>query len=354
MKRTTLTLALASLAGVASAQSSVTVYGVADAMISRGAGSLDNKTAMGSGGNMASRFGFRGIEDLGGGLKVGFDLESQIFLTTGAGQPTNTNNQASGATTGTGMTFARRSTLSVMNHLGEIRFGRDFTAHYRNRVEVDPFGNAGVGAAQPFSGSIGGVVSTRASNMIGYFLPAGLSGFYGQVQHYMGNNPSGTPQSDDGTGTTARLGYQAGPLNISLASGRTQYASSATAGDIESTNLGIRYQLGAVRLMAGLYRDEVKRTSPLKADGWTVGVLWNVGHGDVKAALSEYGTNANGNPTVKKMAVGYVHNLSKRTAVYGTLARVSNSGGASTALNGASTAANTSSTGFDLGIRHQF
>lgn len=354
MKRTTLALALTSITGLASAQSSVTVYGVADSMFSRGSGSLTSKSALGSGGNMTSRIGFRGVEDLGGGLSAGFNLESQVFLNTGEGQGSNTNNQPSGATTGPGATFARRSTVSLMGPWGEVRLGRDFTAHYRNRVEVDPFGNASVGASQAFAGSIGGVVSTRASNMVGYFLPSSKEGLYGQVQHYMGGNPSGTPTEDDGTGQTARLGYVAGPLNVSLASGRTKYATTATAGDITSTNLGVQYDLGTVKLTTGFYQDSVKRTVKLKADGWILGAIWKIGSGDVKAAVSEYGTNAAGEPTVKKIAMGYVHNLSKRTAVYGTWARVSNSGGASTALNGSTTAPNTSSTGFDVGIRHSF
>ncbi len=354
MKRTSIALALAGMAGCAAAQSSVTLYGVADAMFSRGTGSLTSSSSMGSGGNMTSRWGIRGVEDLGGGLNAGFNFEAQVFMNTGAGQPTNTNNQPSGAGTGDGMTFARRSTLSLSNSWGEIRAGRDFTAHYRNRVEVDPFGNAGVGASQAFAGSIGGVVSTRASNMIGYFLPAGLNGWYGQAQYYAGENPGGTPTANDGTGITARIGYQNGPLNLSFASGRTQYATTATAGDIESTNLGIQYQIGSVNLMGGVYRDTAHRTKALKADGWILAGVWTLGVGNIKLALSEYGTNATGNPNVRKFAAGYVHNLSKRTAVYGTFARVSNSGGATTALNKGTTAANMSSSGFDIGVRHQF
>ena len=55
-----------------------------------------------------------------------------------------------------------------------------------------------------------------------------------------------------------------------------------------------------------------------------------------------------------KLSLGYVHNLSKRTALYGTIAQVSNAGGATFALNGSTTAANTRSRGLDLGIRHSF
>ncbi len=354
MKHTTLALALASITGLASAQSSVTVYGVADTMFSRGSGSLTSKSALGSGGNMTSRIGFRGVEDLGGGLSAGFNLESQVALDSGAGQGSNPNNQPLATPAADGFSFGRRSTVSLLGPWGEVRLGRDFTAHYRNRVEVDPFGNASVGASQAFAGSIGGVVSTRASNMVGYFLPSSKEGLYGQVQFYLGENPSGTVTEDDGNGQTVRVGYVAGPLNVSLASGRTKYASTATAGDITSTNLGVQYNLGPVKLTTGFYQDTVKRTVKLKADGWILGAIWNVGSGDVKAAVSEYGTDASGNPTTKKLALGYVHNLSKRTALYGTLARVSNSGKATASLNGSTTAANASSTGFDIGIRHQF
>lgn len=355
MKRSVLALSMACLAGYASAQSSVTIYGIADTMLTRGTGSLASKTGLGSGGNMTSRFGFRGIEDLGGGMKAGFDLEAQMFVDSGDGQPSNTNNQASGtSSTSTGFTFARRSTVSLHGAIGELRVGRDFTAHYRNRVEVDPFGNASVGAIQPFAGSIGGPVSTRASNMVGYFLPTNASGIYGQVQYYLGENASGTVQADDGTGITVRVGYNNGPLNVSLASGRTQYATTATAGDIETTNLAVQYQMGTFRLMTGVYRDVVNRTAPLTAEGWTLGGILTVGADQVKIALSEYGTNAKGDPAAKKLSLGYVKSLSKRTALYTTWARVSNSGGSTAALNGSTTAANAGSTGYDFGVRHQF
>ena len=81
-----------------------------------------------------------------------------------------------------------------------------------------------------------------------------------------------------------------------------------------------------------------------------------MGDGDYKDSVKE---QAGSSAVVQgiasdKFAIGYVHNLSKRTALYGTYARVSNSGGAAQALNGATTAANGSSNGFDLGVRHAF
>jgi predicted porin len=361
MKRLPLALAIAGLTGSVLAQSTVTVYGIADSGIASGSGSgagSANRTFLTSGANMTSRIGFRGTEDLGGGLSASFNLEAQVFVDSGEGQPTNISNQPAGtgvATVGTqGLTFARRSTVSLHGGLGEVRLGRDFTAHYRNRVEVDPFGNAGVGAAQPFVGSLGGSVSTRASNMIAYFLPSSLGGIYGQVQYYMGENASGAVTSGDGTGQSFRVGYAAGDLNVSFAAAKTSYATTATAGDIDVLNLGIQYKLGPVRLMGGLYRDNAQRTVKITGEGWTLGGIWSVGTGDMKFSISEYGTDVALKPKTSKLALGYVHNLSKRTALYATLASVTNSGGATTALNQSVTAANASSMGFDLGIRHAF
>jgi predicted porin len=334
--------------------SSVTIYGVMDATAQHGKGSLNKVNGLGSGGHTTSRLGFRGEEDLGGGVKADFWLEAQVFVDTGAGQPTNTNNQTSGAGTGSAMSFARRSTVSLMGGFGEVRLGRDFTAHYRNRVEVDPFGNAGVGAAQPFAGSIGGLVSTRASNMLAYFLPANLGGVYGQVQHYRGENTSGTATSGDGTGSTLRLGYRNGGLNVSLAHGRTTYATTATLGDITSSNLGAQVDFGVLKLMAGLYRDKMARTAPQTAKGWTLGATAPLGAHLVRASVSRYGTDAGIDPTTTKLAAGYVYSLSKRTAIYTTVARVKNSGGATAALNASTTAADQSSTGLDIGVRHAF
>lgn len=259
-------------------------------MLTRGNGSLSHKTALASGGLQGSRVGFRGVEDLGGGLRVSFNLEGQFFIDTGEGQATNTNNQTSGTTVspaGTqGFTFARRSTISLEGAWGELRLGRDFSSQYRNRLETDPFGSAGVGAIQPFVGSLGGPVSTRVSNMIGYYLPRNLGGFYGQFQHYRGENP-GSQTVDDGTGSNFRLGYVWGPVNLSLAAARTDYTRTATTGDILTQNVGVTYDAGPAKLLVGLFRDMVCNEIPKAfkdhrpyavcsfAGGWTYVALWS-------------------------------------------------------------------------------
>src|SRR5829696_8299828 len=84
-------------AGSACAQSSVTLYGVVDVAASYYRGEGNGHTVkLISGGNQQSRLGFRGTEDLGGGMYAGFELEAGFNADTGSGQASNSNNQASG------------------------------------------------------------------------------------------------------------------------------------------------------------------------------------------------------------------------------------------------------------------
>lgn len=363
MKKTLMALAVLATAGLASAQSSVTLFGVVDATLQRvsnsgaGAGSVTRLT---SGGYNSSRLGFRGTEDLGGGMSASFWLEMGMSNDDGQGQATNVNNQASGTGAGVagrqGLTFNRRSTVSLAGGWGELRLGRDYTPQFWNLVVFDPFGVVGAGATQTFSGIITGATSTRASNSIGYFLPGNLGGFYGQAQYYMGENGSlsGTPvgaTSDDGNGMGLRLGYAAGPFNVALGLSRTKYA----AGDVKQNNLGGSWDFGVAKLLAHISRDSV---GTVDADGWLIGGLLPVGAGEVRLAFSQYEVTAAGpDPKSRKVSLGYVHNLSKRTALYTTYARVRNSNGAvASAAPGAvaGPAASRNSTGYDFGVRHSF
>lgn len=336
------------------AQSTVTIYGIMDVAVNSVYGGLSSSKYVSSGGNSTSRLGFTGREDLGGGLYAGFDLEAQVDADTGAGGATNTNNQASGATATGAMTWNRYSILKFGGTFGELRLGRDYTAHYRNRVDVDPFGNQGIASSQAQAGSLGGVTNTRASNMINYVTPPTLGGFYAVLNYYLGENQSGIATSKDGTGASFRVGYRAGPWLAAISQGKTNYASTATIGDITSTNAALAYDFGPARLMAGLYRDRVERNSPLTGKGFIVSTTVPVGSHEIKAAYSRYGTDAAGSPTSDKLVVGYVHNLSKRTALFTNVAYVKNSGGASASLPGSTTTANGNSKGINAGMRHAF
>lgn len=334
--------------GTAFGQTSLTLFGVADASISHGSGSTSNRTQISRGGLSSNRIGFRGAEDLGGGLSANFWLEAGYNLDDGSGVPTNTNNQAgSGATQSQGLTFGRRSTVSLASvTLGEIRIGRDLVPQYLNHAAGDPFGNVGAGAAASYVANISGVTNTRASNSVGYLSPV-VGGFGLQLMHYWGENARNAPNSNDGNGDGIRLAYTAGRMALGAAWGRTHYL----AGDATQRNLNAAYDFGMVRLMATLNRDS---TGVASGRGGVIGVVVPVGANELKASFSTYKTNAAINSEARKVAFGYVHQLSKRTAFYATYAHVRNSGGSTMALNNAVTAPGSSSNGYDVGLRHIF
>jgi predicted porin len=360
-----LALAAALLWGQAAAQSSqvqgsvsgdsFTLFGVADVYVGFGDGSLGHRTQLLSGGNTASRLGFRGLADLGGGLAAGFWLEAGLNIDNGSTGTTNTNNQADGNLSG--FSFNRRATVSLVDYWGEIRLGRDFNPSYRNRDNTDPFTANGVGATQVNVGTLGGPTATRVSNMIEYLLPGGLGGFFGEAAFFLGENvqSTGLPSVDDGNGYAVRGGWAGGPFAIALSFGSTQYTQTATTGDIDVWNLGVAYDFKVVKISAGYFEDKVKQFVALKGTGYIVGaVVPLLGYDQLKIAYSSYGTDAPGDPRADKIALGYVYNFSRRTAAYATYAYLRNDGGFAFALNGSLTAPDRHSQGVDFGLKHSF
>ena len=350
MKKSLIALAVLAASGAAMAQSSVTLFGIVDATYAYGSGSVANKSQLTNSGYNSSRLGFRGVEDLGGGMSASFWLEAGVNNDNGSGGTTSTNNQgASGVTGGGGLTFNRRSTVSLNGGFGEVRLGRDYTPQFWNLTVFDPFGTNGVGTTQTLNSSLGGPTTVRASNSIGYFLPGKLGGFYGQAQYYMGENLSNAANKKDGNGLALRAGYANGPINVALAFSDTKFLS----GNIKAVNLGGQYDLGMAKIMAHYNQDDVKGGNEGK--GFLIGGLVPVGAGEIRLAYSTYKIDTVGaDPRTNKIALGYVHNLSKRTALYATYAHVSNKNGAAQSLNGSVTAAGDNSNGYDFGIRHSF
>ena len=360
MKRSLIALAALAVVGAASAQSSVTIFGVVDATVAIGNGDTANRTQLTNSGYNSSRLGFRGVEDLGGGLKAKFWLEAGVMNDNGAGAATNTTNQGTGgvlttgnppvsaglATNGSqGLTFNRSSWVSVEGSMGELRLGRDYTPQFWSFTVFDPFGTNGVGTTQALNSSAGGFTIVRASNSIGWKSP-NWGGFGIWAQTYLGENAS-SAASQAGDGAAIRLSYANGPFSVALATSKT--TTGATT-DVTSTNVALSYDLRVVQLM-GFYNTD-SNTGLADVKGWTLGALIPAGPGTVRVALSN-SDNGIGAKT-DKFAVGYVYDMSKRTSLYGTFASLSNSGAAAQALNGAATPAGGSSTGVDLGIKHTF
>ena len=97
MKKSLIALAVLAAAGTASAQSSVTLFGIVDVTLAYGKGEVADRTSLTNNGYNSSRLGFRGTEDLGGGMSASFWLEAGLNPDDGTGLGTNTNNQLSGA-----------------------------------------------------------------------------------------------------------------------------------------------------------------------------------------------------------------------------------------------------------------
>lgn len=420
MKKSLVALAALAVAGVASAQSSVTLFGVVDASISGYSNTArDNRatvfpnafgipvylnqgsvktsrTALANSGYNSSRIGFRGTEDLGGGLAASFWLEAPI---------SNDDGQQGIAT------FARRSTVSLSGGFGEIRLGRDYTPTFWNDTVFDPFGTNGVGtnlistandqfggfgtpaaSTAPFT-NVGSSNYVRASNTIGYFLPPNLGGFYGQFQYGFAEKtkyssgiytPDVANSQRQGRYIGGRFGYANGPLDVALAYGSSTVGDNYYAGTttkVNTLNLGASYDFGPVKLFGELSKAKNKidyEVTPflggrpdIDLTGYLLGVTVPVGAGLIRASWShvKYDTNQpynpfvvnNADPKANKIALGYVHNLSKRTALYATIARVSNKNGAGLTVGGPAFYNNAagaftpkSSTGYDFGIRHAF
>jgi len=347
MKKSLIALAVLAASGAAMAQSSVTLFGIVDAGVARLKGSDAHRNGLSIGGLNSSRLGFRGTEDLGGGLSAGFHLEGAI-----------NNDDGTGAAAGGGFNFQRRSTVSLNGSFGEVRLGRDYAPSFWNATVFDPFGTVGVGGAQT-AAMLGAPV--RNSNSVGYFLPGNLGGFYGQAQYAFGENASNT-NIDNGNYWGLRGGYAQGPLNVAAAYGKLETGTTlATKGDTKATNLGVSYNFGVATPMFMWVQEKAKvGVAPeTKQNAWLIGATAPIGAGEVRAAYSRYDLKGSPND-FRKFSIGYIHNLSKRTALYTTYARVTNKGAANNLVStgglsaaGLNTAGRNTS-GIEFGVRHSF
>ena len=400
IKKSLVALAVLGVAGMASAQSSVTLFGVLDTGVSyydgkTAGGAKTSKWVQSTSGLNSSRIGFRGTEDLGAGMAASFWIEAGVANDTGSvGGGSATGGNASGVPNTATAFFNRRSTVSLSGGFGEVRIGRDYTATFLNDSVFDPFGTDGGGTNHILMTRVlTDLNAVRASNMVGYFLPGNLGGFYGQAQANFHENvkTSGVTVSKAGRYIAGRFGYANGPLDVAAAYGQSTTfdlpVCPTTAACLNQSkqkifNLGASYDLGMIKPMAEFSQVKIfdDSFSPFKADvstrrrGLTAGFTAPVGAGLIRASYSYVKDTVNPNTTYygsdlksMKLALGYVHNLSKRTALYATYAHIKNQNGAdytvsipsgiaapSFAATRTSGAMSSTSNGMDFGVRHSF
>jgi predicted porin len=371
MKKSLLALAvLGAFAGVASAQSSVTMYGTIDLSIryinNDGAdkyngGNGKDRWSMSQDGINSSQLGFRGIEDLGGGLKAGF------VLLAGVNADNGTSNMATVNGTSVSRLFNRRSTMSLLGNWGELRLGRDYTPTFWTQTVFDAFGTNGVGSSLNVAQFYNG---TRQDNTIAYLTPANIGGFYGWAQYGFGEKGVANDKHGDYYGL--RGGFAAGPFDVALAYAQQKFDVAQGAfskGDNQKTwNLGGSWNFGFMTLLGYYQNDKASITGvgnvtedrfhpsivvPFGQSEIHFGYDWEKGHID---ALNE-------TVRVQQIKATYQYNVSKRTAVYTTLSQLKNDSLTRTSItdfagtvgsNPGNPEPGGKSTGFEFGMRHFF
>jgi len=319
MKKTLIALAAVAATGAAFAQSSVTLYGVADVAVGKtnqaGLGNANDKfQAIASNvlNNGTSRFGFRGTEDLGGGLKAGFNFEAGLSLANGAGNLSG------------GQMFSRAANVSLMGGFGEIRAGRSLTPSFYSVASYELTGTANYSVvANQFNFAGAG---PRDSGLIMYRSPSfsGLTIDVGTV--LAGNNvyTGGVPATGKSKADLAAT-YAAGPVTASL-------AYNKVSGTEKNWALGGKYNFGAFAVAAS-YQDPAGAKK-----GFTLGVSAPVGPVTLTADIAR--ATDGGKNTDFLLEAKYA--LSKRTFAYGVYMR-----------DGAVTGAK-STNGVAVGLRHNF
>ena len=347
MKKSLLAVAvLGAFAGAASAQSSVTLFGVVDLSANQIKNGATTAKYLASNQLNSNRLGFRGVEDLGGGLTAGFWLEAGMNNATGnAGG--GSGNVAPSETAASSQLFNRRSTVSLISKMGEVRLGRDYDPSFWNTVFFDVNGANGLGQGLNLISSLGSGATSiaRTNNSIAYFLPGGLGGLYGQVQVAA---PEGAPGNNYRGG---RLGFAAGPVDVAAA-----YATTKTVGgDFKMQNIGASYDFGVMKLL-GFYNRNTYGV--LKQNVYEVSGSVPLGQGEFRAVYARAdasggGTDAN---DARLASVEYIYNLSKRTALYTTYAKITNKGNAAFSILPGSlgSAKGAESSGYNFGVRHSF
>lgn len=383
MKRTSAARVAVALVGTlaaagASAQSGVTIFGGVDGNVTRvrseGRGSM---WQVRDAGNYVTKLGFTGTEDLGGGYRAHFYLESQASSDTGNGVPTNTNNRVTGSTTGGGLNWNRKATVSLFTPMGEVRFGRDYTPPFAPVAYFDPWGTAGVGSSvnhQPiYKGTLALPTLVRVSNSVAYHIPRSwVSGLQVYVQGAAGE---GVGPRFIGIGTS----YLNGPLLVAGGISRTDapltdMSAALTAPTVSSDNklmvwsLGAWYTLpGNVKIMGFHHSQTLDRYGSLAtpsigteldrevADS-LVGVSWGLGTYTLKASYVMRNDQGRENADSRQVALGVTNNLSKRTAVYVTAVQIQNKNTASYnyIASGFNPVAGGTARAIQAGIAHNF
>jgi predicted porin len=320
MKKTLIALA-AIAATSAFAQSSVSLYGRADAGYAAGKTEVETNGVTATTKNegvqshnaVSSYWGITGTEDLGGGLKANFKFEADLFPATG-------NTGVSGATIGAGETsngsFNRRSNIGLSGAFGTLALGRDYNPMFNVVFASDVFGLSRLSTV----GLAGNVGSTVARQVM-YSTPS-FSGF--SADFALGNNDISTQTSAQTRNAHVAAKYVNGPLYVGVAGGNLETTNAANATKTEGTAFTATYDFGMAKVFAGYVTQKV---TTLNVAGATEQSETNLG---VNVPFGKFAFQAAWGRNTKKSdvagsvedrsgtdwALGATYSLSKRTYGY--------------------------------------
>jgi len=338
MKKSLLALAvLGAFAGAASAQTSITIYGSFDGGIRNQTNVNDagnSKLTMGSNGTYNSnRIGFKGVEDLGGGLNAHFALETGF--NTGTGALDNATNRL----------FNRTASVGIGGPWGSVDLGRQYSVNFKTIGAYDPFNYKYTGII-PLAGQ-GGL--TRLDNDIQYAGTFG--GVTVRAEYALGEVAGST-----GNNSTQAIGasYAGGPFSVGAAytTGKRGPTQDQT---LNNWTVGGAYATGPFRVALGYadLKQNVVGNVDTRQKDWWLGGSYNI---TPAAALSAayYETKATAaagfDGKRKLFIVGATYALSKRTNFYADIDNSKFSG----SLRVPGTTNQTTTTGVSVGINHLF
>lgn len=285
MKKSLIALAALAFVGAASAQSSVTLYGIADVAIAKPEG---GKVQAASNALQTSRWGLKGSEDLGGGLKAVFQFESGFSL-------------ANGAVTG-GALFARQANVGLEGGFGTLKLGQNWNALDDIFGNADSLFNANALSLQ--NGVWENSYYGQSQAQIYYATPE-IAGFSGAVSTKLNGNALGAEKKV----SAFHVKYANGPVYVGLGYEKDNNSNQ------KGTLLNGSYDLGVAKLLGSYYTTKVTGVSG-KINSYQIGA-----DVPVSAALTLSVGYASSKPTGMKSSTGFgvaaAYALSKRTTVYG-------------------------------------
>ncbi|MBP8230561.1 MAG: porin [Xylophilus sp.] len=294
MKKTLIALAVLAASGAAMAQSSVSIYGIVDAAIHK---DKNDAARLSDGGVDSSRIGFKGTEDLGGGLKAHFVLEQGLEIDTGAaGQIKDSNGNDTSAA------FSRETSVGFSGGFGAVKLGRFKSAYEQISGNTYAVFDSVLSPTLVFASDNH---TKRPNNGIGYTTPS-FAGFSAAVT----TNLDETNGVSDNV-TAFNVVYEGGPFYADLA-----YQDEGDTADVKYTRLNGAYTFGAFKLKAG-YGNVNSGVKNNDVDEYHVGVDYTLAPNLILSAGYASSEADNDPDSSDAFSFGAAYLLSKRTTVYG-------------------------------------